>query len=150
MGLAIAGLLTVVASPTISMTFAGVALRGFGVSLGFPLAVIAASRLKGRSSADNLAILTQFTPYGFLIGPPIIGLVAEFANMRGGLAALILPLSLAFAFAHALKTRTINFDFTFLPRVQRRPISQPFELADSKFPSSAPLALSFETSLRLA
>ncbi|WP_143849667.1 MFS transporter [Octadecabacter ascidiaceicola] len=103
--LALAGLLIALVSPTIWLSFAGVALLGFGVSLGFPLAVSAASVLKGRSSAANVAILTQLTLCGFLIGPPIIGLVAEFSNMRIGLAALIPALLLAFLFARALKSQ---------------------------------------------
>lgn len=107
-GLAIAGLLIVVASPVIWLSFIGVAMLGFGVSLGFPLAVSAASVLKGRSSAGNVAILTQLTLCGFLVGPPIIGLIAEFADMRMGLAALCPALLLAFVFARALKPRTVN------------------------------------------
>jgi MFS family permease len=78
-------------------------MLGLGVSLGFPLAVSAASGLRGRSSAGNVAILTQLTLCGFLIGPPMIGLIAELGNMRLGLAALCPALLLALVSARALK-----------------------------------------------
>ena len=75
-GLAVTGLWLAISRSSILLSFTGVVLLGLGVSLGLPLAVSAASALKGRSSAGNVAILTQITLCGFLIGPPIIGLIA--------------------------------------------------------------------------
>lgn len=103
-GLALLGLLTALLSPTLWLSFVGVTVLGFGVSLGFPLAVSAASVLPGRSSAGNVAILTQMTLCGFLIGPPMIGLIAQVSNMRVGLAALIPALGMAFVFSRALRS----------------------------------------------
>ena len=102
-GLAILGLLLALFSPMIWMSFVGVAMLGLGVALGFPLAVSAASVLEGRSSASNVAILTQMTLCGFLIGPPMIGIVAEVSDMRIGLAALLPVLILALRFSNSLK-----------------------------------------------
>jgi fucose permease len=81
-------------------------MLGVGVSLGFPLAVSTASALPGRSSASNVAVLTQITLCGFLIGPPMIGLIAQVSNMRVGLAALVPALVMALIFARALKSRS--------------------------------------------
>lgn len=106
--LACLGLVLTVGGYTIWVSFTGVMLLGFGVSLGFPLAVSAASVLKGRSSAGNVAILTQITLCGFLVGPPVIGLIAELTNLRMGLSALFLALTMAFAFAPALKPRSAS------------------------------------------
>lgn len=106
-GLAMAGLLVALYSPAIWLSFVGVALLGLGVALGFPLAVSAASVLEGRSSASNVAILTQMTLCGFLIGPPMIGLVAEASDIRLGLSVLLPVLSIAFLFAVSLKSRSI-------------------------------------------
>ena len=102
-GLAIVGLLIALFSPVIWMSFIGIAMLGLGVALGFPLAVSAASVLKGRSVASNVAILTQMTLCGFLVGPPMIGLVAEFSDMRIGLSVLLPVLILAFKFSKSLK-----------------------------------------------
>ena len=101
--IALTGLFVTLTSPFIWLSFIGIAMLGLGVSLGFPLAVSAASGLRGRSSAGNVAILTQLTLCGFLIGPPMIGLIAELGNMRLGLAALCPALLLALVFARALK-----------------------------------------------
>jgi predicted MFS family arabinose efflux permease len=104
-GLALMGLMVVVFSPWVWLSFVGVGMLGCGVSLGFPLAVSAASVMEGRSSAGNVAVLTQITLCGFLVGPPMIGVVAQFSNMRIGLGALIPALLMAFVFAQALKPR---------------------------------------------
>ena len=101
--LAIVGLLVALFSPVIWMSFVGVAMLGLGVALGFPLAVSAASVLEGRSVASNVAILTQMTLCGFLVGPPVIGVIAEFTDMRIGLLALLAALILAFVFSKSLR-----------------------------------------------
>ncbi len=101
--LAMAGLGVALVAPTIWGTYLGIAMLGFGVSIGFPLAVSAAGQLPGRSSASNVAILTQITLCGFLVGPPVIGLIAEATDIRVGLSALFGALLLALAFASALK-----------------------------------------------
>lgn len=100
--LALLGLMLAVLAPVVAVSLAGLAMLGLGVSLGFPLAVSAASILPGRSSAANVATLTQITLCGFLLGPPIIGLVAEAGGMRWGLAALFPVLVLAFVLAPRL------------------------------------------------
>lgn len=102
---AILGLLVMLFSPVIWMSFVGVALLGLGVALGFPLAVSAAGSLPHGSSAGNVATLTQITLCGFLIGPPVIGLIAEASDMRSGLLALLPLLILACVFAQSLKPK---------------------------------------------
>lgn len=101
--IALIGLFTVLFSPTVTISFIGVAILGLGVSLGFPLAVSAASVLPGRSSASNVAILTQITLCGFLVGPPVIGLIAEFSSIQFGLLALGPALVMALFFSRFLK-----------------------------------------------
>jgi len=101
--LALVGLTLVVFGPSIGFGFLGIALLGMGVSLGFPLAVSAVSTLPGRSSAANVAVLTQVTLSGFLVGPPMIGLIADASTMRGGLAALAPALVVAAILAKYLK-----------------------------------------------
>lgn len=100
--LSIAGLLVLITSSSVTAAFIGIALLGLGLSIGFPVAVSAASILPGRSSAGNVAILTQMVLCGFLVGPPMIGFVAEQTTMRAGLAALLPVLVLALYFARHL------------------------------------------------
>ncbi len=103
--LALAGLAAALTAPHIAGAFVGLAILGYGVSLGFPLAISAASVLPGRSSAANVAVLTQMTLCGFLVGPPVIGLIAEGWGMRAGLAALGPALAVALICAGALRPR---------------------------------------------
>lgn len=108
--LALAGLLVLICSNSATTAFIGISLFGLGLSIGFPVAVSAASVLPGRSSAGNVAVLTQMTLCGFLIGPPMIGFVAEHSSMRGGLAALVPVLGMALYFARHLSSsaRTVS------------------------------------------
>lgn len=85
----IAGLLLVVASPAAWAALAGFAAMGFGVSVGFPLAVTAAADQKDRPAAASVAILSFIALLGFLLGPPLIGLIAEHSDMRFGLGVLV-------------------------------------------------------------
>jgi MFS family permease len=55
----------------------GFALIGIGTSAIFPMAVSAAAQRTDRSSAINVASFVQIAFTAFLIGPPLLGLVAE-------------------------------------------------------------------------
>ncbi len=85
----LAGMALIVLAPTPWLAFAGFAATGFGVSVGFPLAVTAAAGLTDRPTAASVAILSFIALFGFLIGPPMIGLVAEHLDLRSGLATLL-------------------------------------------------------------
>ena len=60
-----------------------------GVSVGFPLAVTAAAGLGDRPASANVAVLSFVALTGFLIGPPLIGFVAEHSDIRVGVACVI-------------------------------------------------------------
>ena len=51
----------------------------------------------------NLAILSFMALTGFLIGPPLIGFIAEVSGLRVGLAVLLVPLAVSLAFTRMLK-----------------------------------------------
>ncbi|WDR03249.1 MFS transporter [Devosia algicola] len=93
--LALLGATTLLLAPTTVIALVGFAVIGLGVSVGFPLAVTAAAALTDRSASNNLAILSFIALNGFLIGPPIIGFIAEHFELRAGLAALIPFLALS-------------------------------------------------------
>ncbi len=99
---ALAGIALVAAAPWPTAAFAGFALVGFGVSVGFPLAVTAAAELTDRPTAASVAILSFVALSGFLIGPPLIGLVAEALDLRYGLAALLPVLIVSLVMTRAL------------------------------------------------
>ncbi|WP_065373892.1 MFS transporter [Ensifer adhaerens] len=99
----IAGLLLVVASPAAWAALAGFAAMGFGVSVGFPLAVTAAADQKDRPAAASVAILSFIALLGFLLGPPLIGLIAEHSDMRFGLGVLVPFLAVSLLLTGRLK-----------------------------------------------
>lgn len=84
------GLALVVAVATPLATVLGCALTGLGISILFPLAIRAAAVRADPPGAD-LAAVMSVGYVGFLVGPPVVGLVAGAADLR---IALIVPLAL--------------------------------------------------------
>ncbi|WVT76757.1 MFS transporter (plasmid) [Sinorhizobium chiapasense] len=99
----VTGLVLVVMSPAAWVALAGFAAMGFGVSVGFPLAVTAAADQKDRPAAASVAILSFIALLGFLLGPPLIGLVAEHSDMRFGLGVLVPFLAVSLLLTGRLK-----------------------------------------------
>ena len=62
-------------SPWLSLP--GFAMIGLGTSTIFPVAMSAAAQRTDRSAATNVAALAQISFVAFLLGPPLLGYVAE-------------------------------------------------------------------------
>ena len=77
-----AGLLTAVVFPTLVAATIGFLLVGFGVSSVVPLVYGLAGKSKTMSPGVALAAVSTIGFLGFLIGPPLIGFLAEFAGLR--------------------------------------------------------------------
>ena len=75
---------------------AGFALVGAGLSLVAPLVYSRAGRAPGVSAAAALAAVATMGYTGFLLGPPIIGAVAQALSLRDALGIIVL-LGLAIA-----------------------------------------------------
>lgn len=87
------------------LAIAGFALLGLGLSVGFPLAVSAAAAIGDRPAAANVAFLSMIALSGFLVGPPMIGAMAEHFDMRTGFAMVLPGLLLSLACTFALTGR---------------------------------------------
>ncbi|WP_332691462.1 MFS transporter [Devosia sp.] len=87
--LALAGAALLYIAPNTALALMGFGIIGLGVSVGFPLAVTAAASLTDRTASANVAILSFVALLGFLVGPPVIGFVAEHADMRLAIACLV-------------------------------------------------------------
>tara|TARA_R110002020_G_scaffold39797_7_gene117832 strand:- start:142 stop:1323 length:1182 start_codon:yes stop_codon:yes gene_type:complete len=92
--LALCGAAILFIAPSTPIALVGFGIIGLGVSVGFPLAVTAAASLTDRTASANVAILSFVALLGFLVGPPVIGFVAEHADMRLAIACLV-PVLLA-------------------------------------------------------
>ena len=102
---ALIGVTLIVLSPAYPMSLIGFALAGFGVSVGFPLAVTAAAGVGGRPAAANVAMLSIVALLGFLLGPPLIGFIAQHSSLRVGLVVLLPGLVASFVLAATLRPR---------------------------------------------
>ena len=90
---------TVLLAPSGVIAFAGFALMGVGTSVIFPLAMSAAAQRTDRSAAVNVATLAQTSFVVFLLGPPLLGLIAQYWGIRWsfGIGLPLVALSLAMA-----------------------------------------------------
>ncbi len=76
------GLLLAVIFPYIIPATFGFLLVGFGVSSVIPLVYSAAGKSKTLSPGLALAAVSTIGFFGFLLGPPIIGFIAQATNLR--------------------------------------------------------------------
>jgi MFS family permease len=76
------GLLTAVIFPYLLTATAGFFLVGFGVSSVVPIVYGLAGRSTTLSASAALAAVSTIGFLGFLIGPPIIGLIAQAVSLR--------------------------------------------------------------------
>ena len=77
-----AGLTIAVALPTVLFSVLGFFLVGFGVSSIVPLVYSEAGRSKKLSPGLALAVVSSIGFFGFLAGPPLIGIVAGLSSLR--------------------------------------------------------------------
>lgn len=85
--------------PTIPGTILGFAAAGFGVATLVPAAMHEADELPGLRAGTGVTVVSWLMRLGFLLSPPIVGLVAEATSLRIGL--LVVPLAGVLAFALA-------------------------------------------------
>ena len=103
--LAVLGAVLLFFAPSVELALIGFGIIGVGVSVGFPLAVTAAAGIGDRAASANVAVLSFVALTGFLIGPPMIGFVAEHSDIRLGVACVIPVLLLSLLLTGRLKPR---------------------------------------------
>ncbi len=93
------GTLLVFFAPAGWVALVGFGLMGMGTSVLFPLAMSAAAQRTDRPAATNVASLAQISFVAFLLGPPLLGFVAEHWGLRWsfgiGLPLVVLSLVIA-------------------------------------------------------
>ena len=90
-GLAIMGLAIFGLSPSLPVAMVGAVLWGLGAALGFPVGMSAASD-EPLHAAARLSVVSTIGYGAFLIGPPLLGLLADHVGYRHALLAIIVPL----------------------------------------------------------
>ncbi|GCE31802.1 hypothetical protein KDA_72860 [Dictyobacter alpinus] len=88
--LAASGLTLALAFPWAPAVFFGLGLVGIGLSIPFPLVLSAAAHHAGPDKDVALATVTTWGYAGMIVGPPMIGFLAEQAGMRLALVPVVL------------------------------------------------------------
>lgn len=104
-GFAIVGLLIFGLVPNLTVALAGAVLWGFGAALGFPVGMSAASDEPERAAA-RLSVVSTIGYTAFLVGPPLLGLLAEHVGYRTALLAVLAPLVVGLFALPAASPRT--------------------------------------------
>jgi hypothetical protein len=81
------GLSLAVGDPLFALV--GFASAGVGFSIIFPAALSAAGRTKGATAGPAIAAVATAGYFGFLVGPPSIGFVAELTGLGGALYIVV-------------------------------------------------------------
>jgi MFS family permease len=99
------GIAVSLASPLPALTIAGFGLVGAGLACSFPLILSAAARTPGVAANTAIAAMATMGYTGFLVGPPLIGTVAEAVTLRGALGLLGIVGVLVAVFGSAVDRR---------------------------------------------
>ncbi len=86
------GLALIVAQPL--ATLAGFACVGLGLANIVPVLFAAAGRTPGAAPGAGIAAVASVGYFGFLVGPPLIGFVAQLTSLAGGLGLVVVLLAL--------------------------------------------------------
>ena len=99
------GTLAVFFAPSDYVALIGLGLIGMGTSVIFPLAMSAAAQRSDRPAVTNVAALAQISFVAFLLGPPLLGFVAQHFGVRWSFGVAIPLVVLSFIAAGALGKR---------------------------------------------
>lgn len=77
-----AGIALAAAWPVPLATMAGLLLAGLGIANLMPIFFLAAARVPGMAAAESIAAVARFAYVGMLLGPVLIGGVAEHLGLR--------------------------------------------------------------------
>lgn len=85
------GMGAALAVPSVPGSIIGFGLAGFGIATLVPAAMHTADELPGFRAGTGLSLLSWMMRLGFLLSPPVVGLVADASTLRWGL--LVVPVA---------------------------------------------------------
>jgi MFS family permease len=96
------------AFPSIPGTIIGLGAAGFGIATLVPAAMHTADELPGLRAGTGLSLLSWMMRLGFLLSPPVVGLIADATSLRVGL--LLVPVAglLVVVLARVLPRRSVS------------------------------------------
>ncbi|SHN27533.1 MFS transporter [Cryptosporangium aurantiacum] len=103
--LAAVGMGVALAVPSVPATLAGYAAAGLGVATLVPAAMHTADELPGLSAGTGLTIVSWLLRGGFLLSPPLVGVIADHSSLRVGLLTVVLAGTVTAVLARVLVNR---------------------------------------------
>ena len=73
----------------IPVALAGLAVVGLGLSNVIPILFVSASRVQGASAAAGIALVSSLGWLGLVMGPPLVGGVAQVSTLSAGLTLVV-------------------------------------------------------------
>jgi MFS family permease len=83
--LAFVGYAVVLLSPSLGLSVLGFALVGLGIAPAFPTLFHAGGHWPGVRSGDGVTVVSWVARLGFLVTPPLVGVIADSAGIAAGL-----------------------------------------------------------------
>jgi hypothetical protein len=77
------------AVPSVATTLIGFALAGLGVATLVPAVYHAADELPGLAHGSGLTVINWLLRVGFLLSPPVIGVIADASSLRVALLLVV-------------------------------------------------------------
>ncbi len=97
------GIFVTVVAPTLWIAYVGAALWGLGIAVVFPAAMSAGGEAAPRAS-DGIAAVSTIGYAGFLLGPPLIGVLGDAVGLGRALLVLLVLAGGVVALAPSLRT----------------------------------------------
>jgi len=113
--LSLAGIMMALLFPQPWIALLGFAAIGAGLSTVVPCAFSAAGRVENMHPSFALSTITTIGYFGFLIGPPLIGFIAEATSLRIALGTLIITSALMTLLANVMATKARILQISRLP-----------------------------------
>ena len=108
LGVLLVGTVMVFFSPWPTLSLIGFAMGGIGTSAIFPLAMSAAAQRTDRPAVINVAALAQNSFVIFLLGPPLLGFVAQTFGIRWSFGIALPLIALSWFLAGSLGRKPVR------------------------------------------
>ncbi|SDP58246.1 Fucose permease [Klenkia soli] len=100
-----AGFVLMLSAPTVPTTLVGYALAGLGVATLVPAVYAAADALPGLGTGVGLTVVNLLLRIGFLVSPPLIGLLSDVVSLRAGLLTVVVAGLAVLVLGRSLRAR---------------------------------------------
>jgi fucose permease len=109
--LRVSGVLTAVSMAVVLLcalpwvSLVGFALAGAGLAMVVPILYGAAARVPGTTPAAAIAAVSAIGYSGFMVGPPVIGAIAQYVSLTAAMLVVVVGAAALGAFAHHVPDR---------------------------------------------